>query len=43
MNCIRLTFSLQMFYDNNIIDPKLIAADPSLSGKASMDIFDATV
>ena len=43
MNCIRLTFSLQMFYDNNIIDQKLIQANPKLYGKTAMQIFDATV
>ncbi len=43
MNCIRLTFSLEMFYDNNVIDQKLIAANPNLYGKTSMEIFDYTV
>ncbi len=32
-----------MFYDNNIVDQKHIAADPSLEGKTSMEIFDITV
>jgi hypothetical protein len=28
MNCIRLTFSLEMFYKNNVIDHSLIKANP---------------
>lgn len=43
MNSVRLTFSLQMFYDNNVIDQKLIKANPNLFGKTSMEIFDETV
>lgn len=43
MNCIRLTFSLQMFYDNNVVDKSLIAANPELFGKTCMEIFDITV
>lgn len=43
MNVIRLTFSLQMFYDNNVIDFELIKANPELKGKTAMEIFDITV
>lgn len=42
-NTVRLTFSLQLFFDNNVIDDKLIRADPSLKGKTAMEIFDITV
>lgn len=28
MNCIRLTYSLQMYYDNNKVDPKYLKANP---------------
>lgn len=36
MNCIRLTYSLQLYYDNNIVPTKYLLADPSLQGKTSM-------
>jgi len=28
MNCVRLTYSLQLYYDNNIIDKKYLTANP---------------
>ena len=40
MNVIRLTFSLQLFKDNNVIDTNLIKANPQLYGKTSIEIFD---
>ena len=40
MNCIRLTFSLQLIYDNNIVPEKYLKANPDLIGKTSMEIFD---
>jgi len=43
MNCIRLTFSLEMFYRDNEIDESLIKANPRLYGKTAMQIFDETV
>lgn len=43
LNSVRLTFSLQMFYDNNVIDFQLIKANPELKGKTSMEIFDTTI
>ena len=43
MNCIRLTYSLQLYYDNNVVPTKYLLADPSLQGKTSMQIFDITV
>lgn len=43
MNCIRLTYSLQLFYDNNIVPEKYLKANPELIGKTSMEIFDITV
>jgi aryl-phospho-beta-D-glucosidase BglC (GH1 family) len=42
-NVVRLTFSLQMFYDDNFVDQKLIKANPELFGKTSMQIFDETI
>ena len=32
-----------MFYDNNVIPSKLLAANPDLIGMTSMQIFDRTV
>ena len=43
MNVIRLTFSLQMFYDDNIIPDHLIRANPQFKGLTAMQIFDATI
>lgn len=43
MNCIRLTYSLQLFFDNNVIDQNLISANPQYYGKTSMYIFDDTI
>ena len=43
MNVVRLTFSLQLFYDNNIIPDNLISANPQLKGKTAMEIFDITI
>jgi hypothetical protein len=40
LNVVRLTFSLQMYFDNNVVDNKLISANPNLFGKTSMEIFD---
>ena len=36
MNCIRLTFSLQLFCDNNIIPEKYLKANPNLIGKTAL-------
>jgi endoglucanase len=43
MNCIRLTYSLQMYFDNNVIATKYLKANPELIGKTSMEIFDFTI
>ena len=43
MNVIRLTFSLQLFYDDNVVDEKLISANPQLRGMTALQIFDATI
>jgi endoglucanase len=43
MNCIRLTYSLQMFYENKPIPDKYLKANPELRGKTAMEIFDITV
>lgn len=36
MNSVRLTFSLQMFYDNIKIPNKHIKANPEMKGKTAM-------
>jgi hypothetical protein len=36
MNCIRLTYSLQLIFDNNIIEEKYLKANPDLLNKTSM-------
>lgn len=36
MNCIRLTYSLQLIYDNNVVPEKYLKANPELIGKTSM-------
>jgi endoglucanase len=43
MNCIRLTYSLQLFFDNNKVPNKYLTANPELIGKTSMEIFDYTI
>ena len=43
MNCIRLTYSLQLYFDNNVVPEKYLKANPDLIGKTSMEIFDITV
>lgn len=42
-NTVRLTFSLQMFFDNNCISNKYIAANSELFNIKAMDLFDLTV
>ena len=42
-NCIRLTFSLQLFADDNVIEDKLISANPQFFGMKASQVFDATV
>lgn len=43
MNCIRLTYSLQLFYEDNVIPEQFIKANPDLKGKTAMEIFDHTI
>ena len=43
MNCIRLTFSLQLIYDNNVVDSKYLRGNPELIGKKALDIYDYTI
>lgn len=43
LNCIRLTFSLQLFFDNNKVESKYLTANPELIGKTSIEIFDETI
>jgi endoglucanase len=43
MNCIRLTYSLQLFFENKPVPAKYLTANPDLIGKTGMEIFDFTV
>lgn len=43
MNCIRLTYSLQLYFDNKPVPAKYLSANPELIGKTGMEIFDITV
>lgn len=43
MNCVRLTYSLQLFYEDNVIPEQFIQANPDLKGKTAMEIFDITI
>ncbi len=40
---VRLTFSLQMYFDNNVIPDALIKENPDLFGKTAMEIMDETI
>ena len=42
-NCIRLTYPLQMYFDNKVVQPKYLKANPELIGKTAMEIFDYTI
>ena len=42
-NCVRLTFSLQLFYDNNVINNRYISANPEYFNITAMDLFDKTI
>lgn len=43
MNCVRLTYSLQLYFDNNVVPEKYLLANPELVGLTSMQIFDKTI
>ena len=43
MNVIRLTYSLQLFYDSTPVPAKFLTANPELIGKTPMEIFDITI
>lgn len=43
MNCIRLTYSLQLYFDNKPVPARYLTANPELIGKTSLEIFDFTV
>lgn len=43
MNCIRLTYSLQLIFDDNVIPEKYLKANPEMKGKTAMEIFDITI
>lgn len=42
-NCVRLVFSLEMFYDNPVVADDAVSANPQLQGMTAMEVFDATV
>eukprot|EP01012_Entosiphon_sulcatum_P042922 TRINITY_DN5705_c0_g1_i1.p1 TRINITY_DN5705_c0_g1~~TRINITY_DN5705_c0_g1_i1.p1 ORF type:complete len:370 (+),score=62.63 TRINITY_DN5705_c0_g1_i1:1105-2214(+) len=43
-NCVRLTFSVEMYVKNPVItNMTLVAANPSFHNRTAMEIFDATV
>jgi aryl-phospho-beta-D-glucosidase BglC (GH1 family) len=42
-NCIRLPFSLAQYFVDPAVNDSVVAANPSLKGKTSMEVFDATV
>lgn len=43
MNVIRLTYSLELFYADNVIADNLLSHNPQLKGKTAMQIFDITI
>ena len=43
LNAIRLTYSLQLIYENNVIPDRYLKANPDLIGKTSLEIFDKTI
>lgn len=43
MNCVRLPYSLQLFFYNKVVEDKYLTANPELKGKTSLEIFDITV
>lgn len=42
-NCVRLVFSLEQYYNDPVVTDDVVAANPQLKGKTSMEVFDATV
>ena len=42
-NCVRLTFSLEMFYKDPVVSEDAISANPALFGKTALEIYDETV
>lgn len=43
LNCVRLTFSLELFRRNNRIESKLINQNKALFGMTAAEIFSKTV
>ena len=43
MNVVGLTFSLQMFFYENIVDEKNLSAQSQLIGKTVIQIFNITI
>lgn len=42
-NCVRLTYSLDVIYQNPVIAEDRLSENPELFGKTAMEIFDLTV
>ena len=42
-NCVRLTYSLDVIYQNPVIAADRLTENPELVGKTAMEIFDLTV
>jgi len=42
-NCVRLPFSLEMYYLNPVIEYNALTANPQLYGKTALEVFDATI
>lgn len=40
---MRLTYSLQLIYDNNVIPERYLKANPNLKGKRALEVFDIVV
>jgi len=42
-NCVRLTFSAEMYYRNPVVNTSAVLANPQFYDKTAMEVFDATI
>eukprot|EP00941_MAST-03F_sp_MAST-3F-sp1_P006240 g6240.t1 len=42
-NCVRLPYSLALYFKNPVVSDDAVVANPELKGKKALDVFDATV
>jgi endoglucanase len=42
-NCVRLPFSLEMYYSNPVVSHSAVSANSHLYGKTALEVFDATI